>query len=360
MRPGLFRGRTDRRRHSQIAGVSLGFGDPRGLHLDELTVAAPDMILSIVERRPPSRPLEGKAIGRFERHAVPSRTASRAQAAHPHPSIVDHAVCGSTVRITCGLAGDSAGVERRPSTNGRHALTSIDWRYGNLDDMSSPVIDDPTVLLRSTGAVRRFTDRTVDDSVVHDILDDARFAPSGGNRQPWRVAVVRDRALRRQLGDLMQPVWDDYIAVRNSGRTPYNVVDGEPDPAAGPAAHAPNELLDDIESAPVVLAVAADMRLIAMMDSQLDRSALTGGGSIYPFCWNLLLAARRRGLGGVLTTFLSRAEPQAAPLLGLPEHHALAATIVLGYSEHQATKLTRQPVESFTTIDRFDGPTFQP
>ena len=29
------------------------------------------------------------------------------------------------------------------------------------------------------------------------ILDDARFAPSGGNRQPWRVAVVKDPAIRR-------------------------------------------------------------------------------------------------------------------------------------------------------------------
>ena len=37
----------------------------------------------------------------------------------------------------------------------------------------------------------------VDRSTVLSILDDARFAPSGGNRQPWRVAIVEDRALRR-------------------------------------------------------------------------------------------------------------------------------------------------------------------
>ena len=27
------------------------------------------------------------------------------------------------------------------------------------------------------------------------MLDDARFAPSGGNRQPWRVAIVKDPAI---------------------------------------------------------------------------------------------------------------------------------------------------------------------
>ena len=61
-----------------------------------------------------------------------------------------------------------------------------------------------------------------------------------------------------------------------------------------------------------------------------------------------------------MTTFLSRAEPDAAPDLGLPEHHALAATIFLGVPVHQVTKLRRQPVETFTTLDRFDGPTFTP
>ena len=57
----------------------------------------------------------------------------------------------------------------------------------------------------------------------------------------------------------------------------------------------------------------------------------------------------------MLTTFLSRAEPAAAPLLGLPADHALVATIFLGVPTHQNTKLRRNPVNSFATIDRFDG-----
>ena len=44
--------------------------------------------------------------------------------------------------------------------------------------------------LRSTAAIRAFTDRPVSDETIAAILDDARFAPSGGNRQPWRIAVL--------------------------------------------------------------------------------------------------------------------------------------------------------------------------
>jgi nitroreductase len=71
---------------------------------------------------------------------------------------------------------------------------------------------DIATTLRTTAAVRAFTDEAVTDGVVHDLLDDARFAPSGGNRQPWRVAVVKDPAIRRRIGELMQPVWDGYVA----------------------------------------------------------------------------------------------------------------------------------------------------
>ncbi|HRE02351.1 MAG TPA: hypothetical protein PLV68_13695, partial [Ilumatobacteraceae bacterium] len=123
---------------------------------------------------------------------------------------------------------------------------------------------------------------------------------------------------------LMQAVWNEYRAAEaaNGADTwlaPFAVIgaDGTPTlPSSGEAATSapfvPNTLLDHIAEIPVMLVVAADLRCIAMMDAHLDRVPLTGGASIYPFCWNLLLAARARGLGGVLTTFLARAEREAA------------------------------------------------
>jgi nitroreductase len=148
-------------------------------------------------------------------------------------------------------------------------------------------------------------------------------------------------------------VWNEYLAAAATGRTPFNSDDHEPVPV--PAGDVPNGLLDHIDEVPVVLAVAADLSRIALMDGELARPALTGGASVYPFCWNVLLAARARGLGGVITTFLSRAEPAAATALALPPGHALAATIFLGVPEHQPTKLSREPVGAFARLDRFDG-----
>jgi nitroreductase len=206
--------------------------------------------------------------------------------------------------------------------------------------------------IRTTGSVREFRDEPVGDALVASLLDDARFAPSGGNRQPWRVALVKNLAIRRQLAALMQPVWDEYVAASRTGTTPFNGVDYRPPIER---MRASNPLLDSIERIPVVLVVAADLRRISAMDARLDRVAVVPGASIYPFCWNVLLAARERGLGGVLTTFLSAVEGEAVPLLKLPRDHAVAATIFLGYPAHQATRLGRKQVEEFASIDTFEG-----
>ncbi len=208
--------------------------------------------------------------------------------------------------------------------------------------------------LRSTGAARGFTADAVSDTTVTDLLDTARFAPSGGNRQPWRVAVVKDTTLRRTLADLMRPVWQEYCGAAETGVTPFAFGRAS---AAAPIT-APNDLIDNIETVPVVLAVAADLNKIALMDGNLDRPAMTGGASIYPFCWSILLAAQAHGLGGVLTTFLSHAESAAAEPLGLPDDHALVATIFLGVPTRQITKLRRAEVSTFATVDRFDGGVF--
>jgi nitroreductase len=206
--------------------------------------------------------------------------------------------------------------------------------------------------LRTTGAVRGFTADPVGDDVVAAILDDARFAPSGGNQQPWRVAVVRDTSIRREMAEHMRPVWEEYAGAQAAGKRAFAFGRSTGDPPAS----VPNALIDHIDTVPVVLAIAADLRKVAIMDGNVThRPAVVGGASIYPFCWSILLAARARGLGGVLTTFLSRAEAGVAPTLGLPADHALVATIFLGVPTHQNTRLRRHPVSNFTTIDRFDG-----
>lgn len=213
-------------------------------------------------------------------------------------------------------------------------------------------------VMRTTGAVREFTDATVPAATLHRILDHARFAPSGGNQQGWHVTIVRDRAIRRRLGELSATTWARYLAESMAGYRSFNPVRPAPADLAVPDGLPANAMLDHLEDVPEVLVVSVDLRVLAVLDKDLDRFSVVGGGSIYPFCHNVLLAARSEGLGGVLTTFVVASEPEVGPLLGLPEGHALVAMICLGEPVHQPTKLKRHPVESFATIDRFDGEPF--
>lgn len=209
--------------------------------------------------------------------------------------------------------------------------------------------------LRSTGSARGFTDAPVDDAVVLEILDTARFAPSGGNAQGWKVIQVKDADILREIGQLSQKTWNEYVAQMAAGRRPFAADDTGRWPGAGgidldAAPHAPNPLIDALATVPVVLIVTADLGTLAAMDTDLDRVQFCAGASVYPFCWSILLAARAHGLGGVMTTFLVRQEPEAKRLLGLGPREAIAAMICLGEPTHQNTKLTRKPVESFFRV----------
>ncbi|XOV84625.1 MAG: nitroreductase family protein [bacterium] len=211
-------------------------------------------------------------------------------------------------------------------------------------------------VMRTTFAARAFTDDAVTDEQIFRILDNARFAPSGGNRQGWRVIIVREQATRDALGPLIEPTLRRYVAQVGRGEAPWNTIvpttltQGEID-----ATEVPRQLIDAICQAPVVLMVLVDLAVVASFDSELPRVGVISGGSVYPFVWNILLAARNEGLGGTLTTFVGGEEARLKALLNIPEQFAFAAMIPLGKPVKQLTRLKRHPVEAFTTFERFDG-----
>ena len=156
-------------------------------------------------------------------------------------------------------------------------------------------------VMRTAFAAREFTDDPVPDVVLYRILDRARFAPSGGNRQGWRVVVVGDRGVRRQLAELVKPTMQLYVAQVQAGENPFNTVHASTvDPAAAAHVRVPDELVQYIATVPVLLVVAVDLSVVASFDRDLPRVGVISGASIYPFVWNILLAARDEGFGGAL------------------------------------------------------------
>jgi len=216
---------------------------------------------------------------------------------------------------------------------------------------------DFTDVVRTTFACREFTDEPVPDDVLYRLLDQARFAPSGGNRQGWKVIVVKDPETRRELGRLCEPTMAIYQAQVRAGEAPWNtIVASSVDEAAAIARGPSFPLLQQLADVPALLVVGVDLRVVASFDRYLDRIGVISGASVYPFVWNILLAARNEGLGGALTTFLAGKEVEAQKVLGLPDYVAVCAMLPLGRPLKQLTKLTRKAVGEFATIDRFDGP----
>lgn len=210
--------------------------------------------------------------------------------------------------------------------------------------------------MTTTAAVREFTDDPLPDDVLHGILDRARFAPSGGNRQGAHVVVVRDPERRRAIAELGKPAARRYTAQIKAGESPWNPVD-PPGVAQAEidAIEVPSSFVEPFLHAPVVLVFSVDLAVVAAMDQDLDRIGVVPGASIYPLVWNVLLAARQEGYGGTFTTMAVAQEPALKQLLGLPETHAVAAVVPLGRPVKQLHRLRRNAVEEFVTHESYDG-----
>jgi nitroreductase len=215
-------------------------------------------------------------------------------------------------------------------------------------------------VMRTTFAARQFTDDDLPDDVLWRIFDNARFAPSGGNRQGAHVTVVRDASVRRRLAELGRGVAQRYYAQLVAGENPWNTVHPTQVPQdVIDATEIPETFVAPFLKAPVVLVVSVDLSVVAAIDQYLDRVGIASGASVYPLVWNILLAARNEGYGGTFTTMAIAEEGQVRELLGMPDTQAIAAVVPMGKPVKQLTKLRRQPVTDFITRERFDGPAFE-
>jgi nitroreductase len=212
-------------------------------------------------------------------------------------------------------------------------------------------------VMRSTAAVRDFTDDPLPDDVLHRILDNARFAPSGGNRQGAQIVVVRDPAVRERLVEVTLPGARRYHAQRAAGEAPWSaytpsrVTSEEVAQTVVPA-----WVTEPLRRAAVVLVVCVDLRAVAALDKDLDRVGVVAGASVYPLVWNILLSARNEGFGGTITTMAVAEEPALKQLLGIPEPYAVAAVVPLGKPVRQLTRLSRVAVPELTRLDHWSGP----
>ena len=214
-------------------------------------------------------------------------------------------------------------------------------------------------VMRTTFSARSFTADPLPDEVLAKILDHARFAPSGGNRQGWKVVVVRDQATKDELARFSGIAAKRYTAQAANGESPWNTIDPpRVDAATIERTSPPPHLMEPLRKAPIVLVLCVDLKVVASIDQDLKRIGVVSGASIYPFAWNVLMGARHEGFGGTITTLAIAQEPAIQKLLGLPAHVAVAAVMPLGRPAKRLTKLTRRPVSEFAMRERWGGAPF--
>jgi nitroreductase len=173
-------------------------------------------------------------------------------------------------------------------------------------------------------AIRIFDDRPVDDAVIERAIRIATFAPNGGNRQPTRYIVVRDRETKRKMGQIFDELGEHMVGHAPPERTPW-------------------------EDVPVLVVVVAQ-----------KTAGIAGAGgavaSVYPAVQNFLLAIQGQGLGSVLTTRWKQRENEIYPLIGLPDTWEAHAILPVGWPARKYGRGNRMPVAEITSRETFGNP----
>lgn len=219
------------------------------------------------------------------------------------------------------------------------------------EDLSaSPLPEDVIGLLEglcTTRSIRRYRDESVPDDALRAMLFAATRAPSGSNRQPFRFLVLTDgpKATKAKalIGAAARKMWS--AKEQRDGYTQGSGAD-ESSPKAR-MARTMRRYVDEIDRAPVLVLPC----LVRYRDPNP-----TEGGSIYPACQNLLLAARALGYGGVLTMFQGAVEAELRQLLDIPDEVALSATITLGRPEGGHGPVRRRPLDHLVFAESWGEP----
>jgi nitroreductase len=166
--------------------------------------------------------------------------------------------------------------------------------------------DERLTFLRRLRAVRDYTAEPVSQQTIEAILEVGRWTGTAANRQPTEVLIVRDPAVKRQLGE-----W-----------------------GAGPAA-----------TAAVVLLLVTNSDAATFDEGRVAE--------------RLALAAAACGLGACIATLKNEGPDAAKGLLGIPAERRAVALVAIGHPDVEARRArpkaaqARKPMAEFAHWDRF-------
>lgn len=182
--------------------------------------------------------------------------------------------------------------------------------------------------------------REVSDETIRTILDCARWAPSGGNAQPWEFIVVRDSAARHKIADYylkqMEQKREMDMAVRGTAKMTG----------------------DGFRHAPVHLIVLGDPRVkeaypIRTKLEKAESHFITGLANA-----TLLIHLAASALG-LASQYVSDAnspymETMLKALLGIPEPLRIYHLVPIGYAKSAVAAPPRRELDELIHRERYD------
>jgi nitroreductase len=201
--------------------------------------------------------------------------------------------------------------------------------------------------ITSTRSIRRYRDESVPPAALRAMLFAATRAPSGSNRQPFRMLVLTDgpKAIeaKRLIGGAARAAWAAKRAADGYDRG----TGADADSPKARTARAMEQFVDEFDRVPV---------LVLPCLVRYREATSFEGASVYPACQNLLLAARALGYGGVMTGWHAGVERELRDLLGIPDDVFVAGTITIGKPEGGHGPVRRRPMSELVYADVWGEP----
>lgn len=170
--------------------------------------------------------------------------------------------------------------------------------------------------IRTRRSIRKYLDKPVERENIERVLEAARLAPSGANRQTWKFIVVEDVNMRQALA--MNTRGHYWVA-----RAPVIIAAVATDPTVMTGSREPAHRID--------IAIALD---------------------------HVTLAAHALGLG---TCWIGAFDQRAAEdLLGVPDGMEVVLLMTLGYQKAPGVDRGRKPLSEIIAYEKFDGPAEPP
>jgi len=183
------------------------------------------------------------------------------------------------------------------------------------------MIDDELLeLMKERWTVRKFLDRDVPEEELDKILEAGRWAPSGGNKQPWELVIIKDREKRDKVAE----IYSEAMGLKGRSKR--------------------------YTTPPILIAVCIDTRVRDSYPDEMPADFIVYA-SVGSMVQNMMLMAAELGLGLSWGTQPKRVQKELKELLDIPEHLEIPDILQLGYPDQERYSSSRKELDDFVHHD---------